>query len=92
MYKISIIRLRYIGLPLSIFLEKPYKVVGFNKSKTHIKEFSKKHEENNEFDKKILPKLNKLETFEKENSIIYDLKEEILINKKNQKKLKIIKY
>ena len=46
MYKISIIRLRYIGLPLSIVLQKPYKVVGFDKSKIHIKEFSKKHEEN----------------------------------------------
>tara|TARA_B110000967_G_C18661167_1_gene448239 strand:- start:49 stop:327 length:279 start_codon:yes stop_codon:yes gene_type:complete len=92
MYKISIVGLRYIGLSLSMVLQKPYNVVGFDKSKTGMKKFSKKHDRNNEFDKKILPKLNKLETFEKENSIIYGLKEAIQVKKEIQKKLKIIKF
>lgn len=73
-------------------LQKPCNVVGFDKSKKGMKKFSKKHDSNNEFDKKILLKLNKLDTFEKENSIINGLKEAIQIKKKIQEKLKIIKF
>jgi len=52
MFKISIIGLGYVGLPLAIELSKFFKIVGFDVNKTRVKSLSKGLDINND----ILPK------------------------------------
>ena len=96
MYKIAIIGLGYIGLPLAIEFSKKYKVVAFDINIKRIKELQNNYDITNEISKEIL---------KKSQNIIFDYKQTLLsdcniyiiavptpVDKKNNPDLSFIKH
>ena len=50
-FKICIIGLGYVGLPLSLEFSKYYNVIGFDKDTQRVKELNNFFDRNNEFEK-----------------------------------------
>lgn len=57
-YKIAIIGLGYVGLPLAVALSRNYSVVGYDVNETRINEIDANHDRTNELSKDILEQSN----------------------------------
>ena len=59
-FKICIIGLGYVGLPLSLEFSKYYNVIGFDKDTQRVKELNNFFDRNNEFEKSELKKFKNI--------------------------------
>ena len=71
-YKIAIIGMGYVGLPLALALSKKFQVVGFDKSTKRIDSLKKFKDLNNEHSLKEIKLRKKLLTFSKSHNEIND--------------------